>query len=428
LQATAPPMSPSSLPPPRQLLFALLISALTHFKPSEPFLTPYLELYHSHSTVSHAIYPFYTYSLLPSSIILPYLSTFLPYKSLLNGILLCKIVTRFLLLYYPTSLPLMQLMQVIYGISELLPLTLLCYAYRITKSSPTAEPNDFSRATMWINGVALISYFLAAELGQFLHSTMNLPYTVLFYISSATISTAFLLSFFLTPDKTTSGAPITSPSHLLASLQSLYTRPLTFLSLSFIVILTANSLAENYGSNLLCSVTKDCDAALGHIVAATRATAGLFTILAIPLPLLISRANRIPLVLALALGATAATTFATARSYSTLTFTLPYLLTINLTSLTSATIAALTGPLLSSSSYLLLFGANNIAVTVLAAVITAVWSAFEGTEAVLFNVIAGLCCCAAVGLGVAFRDTVFPDAEDEKEENEILVKDADVVI
>jgi hypothetical protein len=432
------------------LVVPLLLSALSTFKPSEPFLTPYLLEFHELSTIDNSIYPVYTYTLLPSSILLQLASTRLPYKSIMLALFAFKIATRVLLLTAPGSLHWMQAMQVAYGVSDLLPITILCYAYRLV-DSPNASRSDYNTTTMYVSGVALLSYFFAAMTGQILVSFFRVDLHNLFYLSAGCVGSAALLCIFAETDavaappvadanaceyiegdegvgvvvvggtgdvsrKSTSSSaalsrpPPTTTAHSSSSrIKTLYSRPLLVLSTVVVSSKLAASLIENYGTNYLTTIDDRSVEHLGYVVAFTRAVSGGCTLFATSAPLFLVKAKRAATMFATALVVVATTTFLTSISVNVASFTAPYAATITLSNLLQSIAAAIMSQTLQRADYLLVFSTNNIAVNSITVCVTLLWSLASGSEIALFRIVVVSCACAGVGVCAFGANSTFED-------------------
>jgi hypothetical protein len=148
------------------------------------------------------------------------------------------------------------------------------------------------------------------------------------------------------------------------------------------------------------------------VVAATRLTAGVVVILSPPIPSLIRRSRAVVASLAAFLLLASLATFGTSFSASTLAFCVGYLACITITSCASSVISALTSEGMGTSDYLLLFGANNVAVNLLSAAGTAVWSGLGGNERQLFQAVAAFMLLSGLVVGLVGRGVQFLEVAD----------------
>ncbi|KAH7694074.1 CRE-FOLT-1 protein, partial [Aphelenchoides avenae] len=111
-----------------------IYGVLKKLRPVTPFVTPFLESYHKNFTneqIYQSMYPFWTYSYLVTLIPVSIAADLLKYKPilLLESLSLCAI---YALLVFGTSMTLMQLVQVLYGIASSAEVSYNSYLYAVT--------------------------------------------------------------------------------------------------------------------------------------------------------------------------------------------------------------------------------------------------------------------------------------------------------
>lgn len=301
----------------RAALVAVLASALQHFKPSEPFLLPYLvrSLGVSEDEIGARVFPVYSYAAFGAMLALPAADAAARaagagYKSLLVVCAASRLGTRALLIFGASDVRLMQIMQVMYGISEATNVVTLCYLYRVL------PVRAFADATAATGAAGAVSYVIAAELGQLMigggRSDNNesggkadaTHYLPLFWVSFAAVAAGLVLTLLLPGDAERSaaedvalaGTPLgeqrvpagtmvdagqvragCDSQHgvrppLPARLRALYSPTrVRLLSLWWALALAVLGVAENFSTNMLCAVDAGtCETQSGHLTAAAR--------------------------------------------------------------------------------------------------------------------------------------------------------------
>ena len=162
-------------------------------KPSEPFLTPYLNSTFKHLTLeelSSEVYPIWTYSYLLVLFIVFLITDALRYKPLIIVEGLAYLTTRVLLIWGNGVLA-MQFMQVAYGFATGTEVAYYSYIYALV---PTEH---FQKVTGYLRGAVLLGRFMAGFIGQLLISLKWTNYLVLNYIAFSCVIIAFVLSICL---------------------------------------------------------------------------------------------------------------------------------------------------------------------------------------------------------------------------------------
>lgn len=162
-------------------------------KPSESFLTPFLNSSYKHldeKDISDKIYPYSTYAYLVFLVLMFLLTDFLRYKPLIVIESLAYLCTRILLIW-GNGIPMMQLMQVTYGLASAAEIAYYSYIYAVVDESRYRQVSSYTRVA------TLLGKGLSDVIGQILISTGATNYLVLNYISFGSVSVAVIVAFFL---------------------------------------------------------------------------------------------------------------------------------------------------------------------------------------------------------------------------------------
>lgn len=191
------PLTASPAPTQQHWLFATLILCsygfFKEFKPSEPFLTPYLVSGVKNFTkaeLNSEVWPYSTYSYLISSLFVCLLTDIVRYKPVIVLESGCYLATRILLIWGVTIAS-MQWMQVAYGVAEATEIAYYSYIYAAVSS------RYFKKVTSYVRAIRLFGQSMSSLLGQVLVSTGVFGYLELNYISLASVSVACVISLFL---------------------------------------------------------------------------------------------------------------------------------------------------------------------------------------------------------------------------------------
>lgn len=258
-----------------RLIWICAIGFLICFKPSEPFLTPFLletkQL--SEYSVYSLIYPIWTYSyfgfILPIAFIAENLTS---YKYLVLSGLVAREVTRLLLLF-ANGVTAMQAMQVFFGYASASEFLLFSFIFSIT-------PIEYSGVALGLfRGCMLLGHVGSGFLGQALVDGADLSLKTLFIISFATVTVGLLLFLLFLPKgeaQKNVGIPILQwPSELY----SLFKNPWVVLwSTWFWIGNAALDLILNYQTGLFHSLSPDKDFD-GYVVPGGRMAAALCAVL-----------------------------------------------------------------------------------------------------------------------------------------------------
>ncbi|XP_042315364.1 thiamine transporter 2 [Sceloporus undulatus] len=162
-------------------------------KPSEPFLIPYLSGPDKNLTideVTHHVLPVWTYSYLILLFPVFLLTDYVRYKPviILQGI---SFIVTWMLLLFAHGLSAMQLMEFFYGLVTATEVAYYAYIY----SMVSAE--HYQKVTGYCRSVTLVASTMGFLLGQLLVSLAYVSYFYLNAITLASVSVAFISSFFL---------------------------------------------------------------------------------------------------------------------------------------------------------------------------------------------------------------------------------------
>lgn len=189
--------SPPTAPLQRHWLFATLILCsygfFKEFKPSEPFLTPFLVSDVKNFTkdeLNSEVWPYSTYSYLIASLLVCLLTDIVRYKPVIVLESGCYLATRILIIWGVTIAS-MQWMQVAYGVAEATEIAYYSYIYSAVSS------RYFKKVTSYVRAIRLFGQSMSSLLGQVLVSTGVVGYLELNYISLASVSVACVISLFL---------------------------------------------------------------------------------------------------------------------------------------------------------------------------------------------------------------------------------------
>ena len=183
------------------------------FKPSEPFLNPFLTHNRSdpddpgkgfsNADAENDIYPFWTYSYLVAELFTLLLTDFLVYKPVIILESLAYLTTR-ILLVAAFGLLSMQFMQLLYGVATATEVAYYSYIYVMIDKKYYKYASSFTRTSV------LLGRALSGYLGQALYSTGVLNLLGLHYFSLASVSVACVFALLL-PNPPLSLCPCSGP-------------------------------------------------------------------------------------------------------------------------------------------------------------------------------------------------------------------------
>ena len=179
------------------------------FKPSEPFLTPYLvdfknftksqvslqpcQCHSLHALcvqVNSEVYPYWPYSYLVAALFTFLLTDMLRYTPVILLESMAYLSTR-ILLVWGTSINSMQWMQIAYGVATATEIAYFSYIYT------AVSVGYFKRVTSCVRAVRLVGQSTAGLLGQILISAGVFNTLQLNYISLVSVSIACVIAVFL---------------------------------------------------------------------------------------------------------------------------------------------------------------------------------------------------------------------------------------
>jgi hypothetical protein len=171
------------------LVLLFLVGFLKEFKPSEPFLTPYLIDYKhlSNDQINNDVYPLWTYSYLGMLVLVLLCTDLVRYAPTVVFGTLAYLITRVLLLW-ANGVQAMQLMQYAYGTATAADIAYTSAIYVLTTQTHFRRLTAISKATV------LTAQTGAGILAQLLVSIKGSNLLVLNYISLGSVSASVLLA------------------------------------------------------------------------------------------------------------------------------------------------------------------------------------------------------------------------------------------
>ncbi|KAG8445476.1 hypothetical protein GDO86_010306 [Hymenochirus boettgeri] len=170
-----------------------LFGFFTFFRPSEPFLTPYLTgPYHNLTTeqVTKYVLPVWSYSYLAILFPVFVLTDYLRYKPviLLQGL---SYIITWILLLFGKGVPAIQGVEFVYGMVSATEIAYYAYIYSVV------DAEHYQKVTGFCRSVPLVGFTAASVLAQMLVSLAEVPYFYLNVITLVCVSLAFVVSLFL---------------------------------------------------------------------------------------------------------------------------------------------------------------------------------------------------------------------------------------
>ncbi|XP_065531034.1 thiamine transporter 2 isoform X1 [Lathamus discolor] len=174
-------------------LILCLYGFFSMLKPSEPFVTPYLTGPDKNLTtdeVTNQVFPVWTYSYLALLLPVFLVTDYVRYKPilLLQGI---SFIVTWLLLLFARGVVAMQIVEFFYGMVTATEVAYYAYIYSVVST------DHYQRVTSYCRSITLVAATTGAVLGQLLVSLADVSYFHLNAITLASVSLAFLCSFFL---------------------------------------------------------------------------------------------------------------------------------------------------------------------------------------------------------------------------------------
>ncbi|KAM6442774.1 thiamine transporter 2 isoform 2-T7 [Liasis olivaceus] len=165
----------------------------TMMRPSEAFLTPYLAGPEKNLTIDEVtqhVFPVWTYSYLALLFPVFLITDYARYKPIiiLQGI---SLIVTWLLLLFASGLSAMQLAEFMYGLSTATEVAYYAYIYSVVSA------DHYQKATGYCRSITLVASTMGSLLGQLLVSLGQVLYFYLNAITLASVSVAFIFSFFL---------------------------------------------------------------------------------------------------------------------------------------------------------------------------------------------------------------------------------------
>lgn len=244
------------------------------FKPSEPFLVPYLidVKGFSNDTIEQKIFPIWTYAYFVSVVICGLISEALQYKPILVLGSFARVATR-LILIFGSSLAMMQATQFSFGFACGTEVLFYCYIYYLVPVEHYQKLTGITRSSV------LIGHVGANLLGQLLVTHFHSPLVVLMWISFVSISMATLISFVFPATK----LEIKHCNHTFTALKEAFfdivsSRELLLWSVWYILVNVCNDMILNYATNLFYVVDPNVSYN-GAVMAAVRLSGALCAIL-----------------------------------------------------------------------------------------------------------------------------------------------------
>ncbi|KAM4660013.1 thiamine transporter 2-like [Amazona ochrocephala] len=162
-------------------------------RPSESFLTPYLTGPDKNLTieeVTNQVFPVWTYSYLALLLPVFLITDYVRYKPvlLLQGV---SFIVTWLLLLFAHGVVAMQIVEFFYGMVTATEVAYYAYIYSVVST------DHYQRVTSYCRSITLVAATTGAVLGQLLVSLADVSYFHLNAITLASVSLAFLCSFFL---------------------------------------------------------------------------------------------------------------------------------------------------------------------------------------------------------------------------------------
>ncbi|XP_069831682.1 thiamine transporter 2 [Dendropsophus ebraccatus] len=170
-----------------------LYGFFTYFRPSEPFLTPYLTGPVHNLTleeVTNSVFPVWTYSYLVVLFPVFLLTDYVRYKPviILQGL---SYITAWILLLFARGVPAMQGLEFVYGMVTATEVAYFSYIYSVV------DTEHYQKVTSYCRSITLVGFTLASVLAQLLVSLAGLSYFYLNVMTLVSVSIAFVSSLAL---------------------------------------------------------------------------------------------------------------------------------------------------------------------------------------------------------------------------------------
>ncbi|XP_067009605.2 thiamine transporter 1 isoform X2 [Anabrus simplex] len=177
-------------------LILCIFGFLKEFRPSEPYITPYLieNKNFTNDQVNREIYPIGTYSYLSLLVVVFLVTDLLRYKPVIIILGLSGVMT-WCLLIWGENIPAMQAVEFGYGIFMATEVAYFTYIYA------QVDQEHYQKVTSNTRTAFLLGRFLSGVVSQILVSSSAMSYYELNFITLASESVATIWAFFLPPVK-----------------------------------------------------------------------------------------------------------------------------------------------------------------------------------------------------------------------------------
>lgn len=176
----------------RTSLILCVFGFLKEFRPSEPFITPYLTNYKNFTEeqVNQEIYPVGTYSYLCLLVLIFLITDLARYKPVIILIGVSGLAT-FCLLAFGKTIPIMQAVEVFYGLYMASEVAYFTYIYA------QVDKEHYQKVTSHTRTAFLLGRFLSGVVSQSLVSSETSNFHQLYYITISSQAVATLWAFLL---------------------------------------------------------------------------------------------------------------------------------------------------------------------------------------------------------------------------------------
>ncbi|KAG6550828.1 hypothetical protein Mapa_007624 [Marchantia paleacea] len=259
------------------LSILIIYTMFLQFQPSEPYLVPYLTRVKliSNEEVNIDIFPVGVYSTLFFTLLAAPACQFFSYRAVIIMGTFGKLAT-FSILFSGKSLFSMQITQVTYGLGAVADLVLSSYIFLLVPEK------DYQTMTSYSQASTLISYMMAAELGQGLVNH-GASLVTLLEITILSVAIACIISFFLPKEVSEAqewGLLTIKYDRLqrqgfLEKIQETWRgRNLRLLSFWWVFGTAGFAMIPNYGTSLFDDIDSSANTN-GHVLAASQGAACL---------------------------------------------------------------------------------------------------------------------------------------------------------
>ncbi|CAD5205861.1 unnamed protein product [Bursaphelenchus okinawaensis] len=184
------------------VVLVVLYGILKEFRPSTPFLTPFLEGPDKNLTNEELygqVYPYWTYSYLVFLIPIFIITDLLKYKPVVV-IEAAALTTTWALLVFGNTVWQMQIMQIAFGLATSAEIAYYSYLYAVV------DKRNFKKVTAYIRSAVMLGKFFGYTVAQTIVSLEIGSYLLLNQITLGSVTVTLIISLFLqfhkTPDNT----------------------------------------------------------------------------------------------------------------------------------------------------------------------------------------------------------------------------------